>query len=1100
MLWYGLILTLSLSRPTVSDDRLEASVSRLGAQMHKFFMEQSRFDLIEKGFSNHLQGKIESHLLDLNSTALKSTQKVQKFIDAKIKALKNLVVAGEETAKTFVFDHKRVPDYVSTKYLPHTETIVNTEQVYRNACLEYEREMWKLSVYNTTTDNNLTYAANHEHVESYKCDNAFLRDFEWFNSQDLEDAFLANQAADPTLVRQYIGTYTGLTKVLPAPKWQKEPEEVTMDLFDPRYRPWFITAETAPKDVVFLIDYSGSVKGQTLHLTKITIQHVLTTLDPYDYFTAIWYNAKRAFVMECNVQTFIPATTRNKRLLLTMLDKIEEKDIANLPPALNMTFDLYSNDLIDIGDLNDSVKATLGDFDGSGGHKVILLFTDGIENSPTAVIQEHMIDNPEHLIRIFGFSMGYGTGVMPALDYTTCMMRGSYAIVDSIMDVRLTSKSYMTQLSEILALAYADKPVDKRPVTFATPYMDAQRRGATISLSMPILNTMINGTNNFLAIAGVDATFMQLREMLPHSKHLYAFIIDKNGIVFFHPKLKTPKREIFSVRRTACYKVNVFHRHGTRVPYGITDERVLKMLGLIDSIATTDIAELEPKSALFTKFRRQMIDGICGETIDDGARSYKCSLIAGTPLAIGYVLDKRYSEVTMGPPSPGIQPVLTYTPHDMVEYLIADNTLCHEELSANNSNERFEPFIYGRYKTCPKTAEKYLPFAFIRSVLEWHRSWPALEDNATCETTALPHKMYAKYFISTFVQFFQGITAVYPKCNWKYAFEMTNNADRFPSLQPQVDPKKIYVEHEPLQGSVVLSKVILDTKYGTRLGTVGVQWHYDYLADFFANVTRDDPSWKACKNAGPTTRCLLVSNSLFVLGSAPTSAAVGKHLADTESRVLAELVKRKLASMELILDFQASCQMQHRGKPIYSAAPGVTPVRKLLQRIFDAVWSLLAFDFLGAIKTVLARPVFVSGICRFEKSDQKEQCVMQFAKYNLDTAGKSVLLHLGNANSTCKGTVSITPFKDIEMAVLIIDAGCPASEAEANPLPYGPIRVPDCSFTTQHYRRRRTDLDYTRYHTGETVRECPSETASMAPPSTSLPSALLLCAIGWLLQ
>ena len=60
---------------------------------------------------------------------------------------------------------------------------------------------------------------------------------------------------------------------------------------------------------------SGSVKGQTLHLTKITIRHVLMTLNPYDYFTAFWYNSKQGFVMQdCSNGTFIPATSRNKRV------------------------------------------------------------------------------------------------------------------------------------------------------------------------------------------------------------------------------------------------------------------------------------------------------------------------------------------------------------------------------------------------------------------------------------------------------------------------------------------------------------------------------------------------------------------------------------------------------------------------------------------------------------------------------------------------------------------------------------------------------------------------------------------------------------------
>uniref|UniRef100_A0AC34G1W9 VWFA domain-containing protein n=1 Tax=Panagrolaimus sp. ES5 TaxID=591445 RepID=A0AC34G1W9_9BILA len=278
-----------------------------------------------------------------------------------------------------------------------------------------------------------------------------------------------------------------------------------MDLFDPRYRPWFIGAETSPKDIIFLIDYSGSVKGQTLHLTKITIRHVLMTLNPYDYFTAVNENF-----------TFIQIS------------------------ALNVTFDRFSKNFEKTNDKREKLKQNLGDVEGSGGHKIVLLFTDGIENWPTEVIEKYINENPNDAIRVFGFSMGYGTGAMPALDHSTCLSKGAYAIVDSIMDVRLQSKSYVTKLSDILALVYNEKPLTERPITFVVPYMDVQGSGALISISMPILNKMENATSGFLAIAGVDISFSQLREILPTNNHLYSFIIDMNGIVFFHPKLRIP--------------------------------------------------------------------------------------------------------------------------------------------------------------------------------------------------------------------------------------------------------------------------------------------------------------------------------------------------------------------------------------------------------------------------------------------------------------------------------------------------------------------------------------------------------------------------------
>ena len=136
--------------------------------------------------------------------------------------------------------------------------------------------------------------------------------------------------------------------------------------------------------------------------------------------------------------------------------------------------------------------------------------------------------------------MGYGTGEMPPLDYTTCETKGTYSIVDSIMDVRLQCKNYIQKLSEILSLSIKNKKIEERPITWVMPYMDVQRGGATITLSSPIVNVMENATDPFSGVAGIDISFAQLRNLLPSTDHLYSFVIDNNGITYFHPKLRIP--------------------------------------------------------------------------------------------------------------------------------------------------------------------------------------------------------------------------------------------------------------------------------------------------------------------------------------------------------------------------------------------------------------------------------------------------------------------------------------------------------------------------------------------------------------------------------
>lgn len=216
--------------------------------------------------------------------------------------------------------------------------------------------------------------------------------------------------------------------------------------------------------------------------------------------------------------------------------------------------------------------------------------------------------------------MGYGTGDIPALKWLSCEMDGVYSVIDNIPDLKRKSRVHLTKLVEPLAEELASISPSDRPVSISYPYMDTQGEGAVISLSSPVLNLMFNSTpNSFLGIAGLDISMENLRTLIESNEQFYGFIIDNNGMVYYHPKQKLPRREVYSVRRTACHRIKGgLHRTGTRIQYGPADERVNKMLGLVDSIFMLDILELETEfSEKFREFRDQMIKGDCQKPVDD---------------------------------------------------------------------------------------------------------------------------------------------------------------------------------------------------------------------------------------------------------------------------------------------------------------------------------------------------------------------------------------------------------------------------------------------------------------------------------------------------
>lgn len=102
------------------------------------------------------------------------------------------------------------------------------------------------------------------------------------------------------------------------------------------------------------------------------------------------------------------------------MDRIEERDQAALPPAMEASFAQFLRDQ----NATDPLPAR------SGGHRLVLLFTDGIEFWPTEVVQRFQRDHPEAPpIRVFGHSIGLGRGAQPALAWLTCNTRAGIAQV-----------------------------------------------------------------------------------------------------------------------------------------------------------------------------------------------------------------------------------------------------------------------------------------------------------------------------------------------------------------------------------------------------------------------------------------------------------------------------------------------------------------------------------------------------------------------------------------------------------------------------------------------------------------------------------------------
>ncbi|ETN72180.1 hypothetical protein NECAME_18985, partial [Necator americanus] len=56
-----------------------------------------------------------------------------------------------------------------------------------------------------------------------------------------------------------------------------------------------------------------------------------------------------------------------------------------------------------------------------------MLFTDGLDEWPHAILDQELKYKDGDVIRMFGFSMGYGTGQLPLLHWMACRTFAKYS-------------------------------------------------------------------------------------------------------------------------------------------------------------------------------------------------------------------------------------------------------------------------------------------------------------------------------------------------------------------------------------------------------------------------------------------------------------------------------------------------------------------------------------------------------------------------------------------------------------------------------------------------------------------------------------------------
>ena len=101
----------------------------------------------------------------------------------------------------------------------------------------------------------------------------------------LEDSFkLLDDDRDKRYGRSYIGTSLGSFRSYPATGG--------CETYDPRFRPWYVAATAGAKNVLIIVDVSGSMGGTRMSLAIDAAKNVVNTLGNTDFVGVVKFDSQ----------------------------------------------------------------------------------------------------------------------------------------------------------------------------------------------------------------------------------------------------------------------------------------------------------------------------------------------------------------------------------------------------------------------------------------------------------------------------------------------------------------------------------------------------------------------------------------------------------------------------------------------------------------------------------------------------------------------------------------------------------------------------------------------------------------------------------------
>ncbi|XP_070557409.1 voltage-dependent calcium channel subunit alpha-2/delta-2-like [Ptychodera flava] len=431
----------------------------------------------------------------------------EKLLGLKMGALKNLVNHLEDAAKDYDYDPDILPEDVEYHDAKDLDLNVSNSTQFGQAV-------------------NMSASVVHIPTDIYTGDPRILNGIKW--TSGLDEVYVDNYENDKELIWQYFGSSEGFMRTYPA----YVNSDTRVDTFDHRTRTWYIQAAASSKDMMILIDVSGSVHGLVLELIKTSATSLIDTLGENDFVNVVAFNSDAWFV-SC-FETFVQASERNKNVLKESIRELTDKGIANYHAGFTFAFEEFAA-FVETESYNLKNQ-------GASCNKVIMLLTDGGQEDAASVFKKYnVVPDPT---RVFTYVVGPQVTSTDGVKSMACENQGYFTRIPAVGAIRLNTLNYVKVLSRPMALNRAED------YQWSNIYLDAMGLGMMTTVTLPVYNRSSDDNQQMLGVTGTDVTIADMERLIPHYKHAsdsntktlgpasYAFGINSNGYILIHPRLK----------------------------------------------------------------------------------------------------------------------------------------------------------------------------------------------------------------------------------------------------------------------------------------------------------------------------------------------------------------------------------------------------------------------------------------------------------------------------------------------------------------------------------------------------------------------------------